>query len=90
MPTYGYRCGSCGPFTRMLPLSATTDATTCPRCRAESQRVFAAPALLGGSTPGNRARAAAERSAAEPAVARRSRPVPGARLPGKAAGLPRP
>jgi putative FmdB family regulatory protein len=92
MPTYDYRCGSCGPFTRTLPMRETTDVAACPGCRAQARRVFGAPALLGGPSSLNRALGAAARSASEPAVVRRTGPAePRAdRLPGRLAGLPRP
>jgi putative FmdB family regulatory protein len=93
MPTYDYRCGSCGPFTRLLSMREVGDVAACPGCRSTARRVFGAPALVGGPTPLNRARGAAEKSSSEPAVVRRGPAAPSAGptpLTGRLAGLPRP
>jgi putative FmdB family regulatory protein len=68
MPTYGFRCASCGEFDLVRPMSAASAATGCPTCGAMAPRVYGAPAL-GGRDPGlHRALDASARSADAPEV----------------------
>jgi putative FmdB family regulatory protein len=92
VPTYDYRCRHCGPFVRLLPMREVTATSPCPGCAAGAPRVFAAPALLGGSTALSRAQTTAEASASEPGLATRASVPERApiRLPGRLGGLPRP
>jgi putative FmdB family regulatory protein len=69
MPTYGFRCASCGEFDLVRPMSAAGAAASCPACGATAPRVYGAPAL-GGQDPGlHRALDASARSAEAPEIA---------------------
>jgi putative FmdB family regulatory protein len=46
MPTYGYRCSSCGTeFDVWQPMSGPAGAD-CPKCGKPAQRLFFAPAIV--------------------------------------------
>lgn len=45
MPLYDYRCGSCGDFREIRPMTESRTSRTCPVCGALSERVIAAPFL---------------------------------------------
>ncbi|WP_040768099.1 FmdB family zinc ribbon protein [Tsukamurella sp. 1534] len=50
MPTYEFRCSSCGPFDAVFTMRDVPDATAC-RCGAAAPRGVTAPLLgRGGST----------------------------------------
>jgi len=68
MPTYSYRCPSCGPFDVRVPMSALREQVPCRVCSAPSARVFQAPYLASGHSAVNRAIQRAEASAEDPQV----------------------
>jgi putative FmdB family regulatory protein len=68
MPTYGFRCASCGEFDLVRPMSAAAAATACPDCGAQAARVYGAPALRGQDPGLRRALDASGRSADAPEV----------------------
>ncbi|HWZ49088.1 MAG TPA: zinc ribbon domain-containing protein [Herbaspirillum sp.] len=45
MPTYDYRCETCGPFSRMRRIADRDAACTCPTCGAAAQRTLSMPGL---------------------------------------------
>ncbi|MCU1666976.1 MAG: putative regulatory protein FmdB family, partial [Pseudonocardia sp.] len=45
MPTYGYRCPSCGSFELVRPMAEASDPACCPDCGEVARRVFGGPAL---------------------------------------------
>jgi putative FmdB family regulatory protein len=52
MPTYAYRCATCGPFIVMRRIADRDAACPCPKCEAIAQRMLDMPALsLMPSTP---------------------------------------
>jgi putative FmdB family regulatory protein len=68
VPTYGYRCTTCGGFDVVRAMSGRADREPCPSCGLPAARVFDAPALRM-LAPGLRsALTAQERSAHDPAV----------------------
>lgn len=53
MPTYDYRCTTCGDFSELRPMARRDDPAVCPGCgRAAARALVAAPGLAGGSTEG--------------------------------------
>lgn len=46
MPTYNYRCETCGPFEIFQKMSDDT-LTTCPDCSDTVKKVFSAPGISG-------------------------------------------
>jgi putative FmdB family regulatory protein len=68
MPTYSYRCPSCGPFDVVCSMTEVEPGRDCPDCAAASPRVFSAPAVCRVAAPLARALDAQERSAHEPRV----------------------
>jgi putative FmdB family regulatory protein len=68
MPTYGFRCASCGEFDLVRPMSGASAAARCPDCGATATRVFGAPALRGQDPALHRALDASARSADAPEV----------------------
>jgi putative FmdB family regulatory protein len=68
MPTYGFRCASCGEFDLVRPMSAASAAAGCPTCGATAPRVYGAPALRGQDPGLRRALDASARSADAPEV----------------------
>ena len=45
MPTYDYRCETCGPFIHMRRIADRDAACTCPTCGAAAQRTLSVPGL---------------------------------------------
>jgi putative FmdB family regulatory protein len=45
MPTYGYRCETCGPFIAMRRIADRDAACACPKCEAIAQRMLDMPAV---------------------------------------------
>ncbi|MEC4765400.1 FmdB family zinc ribbon protein [Mycobacterium sherrisii] len=68
LPTYGYKCGDCGPFTLVRPMAEARSLTDCPGCGDAARRVFGSPALHALDTGVRRAHDASERSAEAPQV----------------------
>jgi putative FmdB family regulatory protein len=68
MPTYGFRCASCGEFDLVRPMAAASSAADCPDCGAAAARVYGAPALRGQDPGLRRALDASARSADAPEV----------------------
>jgi putative FmdB family regulatory protein len=93
MPTYAYRCPSCGPFDVTCSMREVAPGRACPECTTASPRVFSAPAVRRVAAPLARALGAQERSAHEPQVVN---DLPAARRPSgittdpRHARLPRP
>lgn len=93
MPTYTYRCVTCGDTDRVFPMAEIPPRVRCGTCDAEASRRWTAVATLSGSSPVRSAVEHAARSAVEPAVvssppaAATSRPVTRNPLHAK---LPRP
>lgn len=79
MPTYTFRCDSCGPFDVIAPMTSRPDegAGACPRCDQKSRRVYAAPSLLVSSRSLRLAKDQADRSAEAPLVVRSEAPSGG-------------
>lgn len=51
MPTYDYRCSTCGDFSELRPMARRDEPATCPGCGQPSARALvAAPGLAGGGT----------------------------------------
>jgi putative FmdB family regulatory protein len=68
MPTYGFRCTSCGPFDVHRAMADLVVSERCPGCAEPASRVFGAPALRGQAPALRRALDAQAGSAHEPAV----------------------
>ena len=81
MPTYDYRCTTCGEFSAVRRIADRDLPAVCPGCAAESPRVlFAMPMLGNMDTQSRAAHALNERSAHAPQSSRdyqRLRHVPG-------------
>ena len=76
MPTYSYRCTSCGTFDLIRPMSAVAPQEPCPDCAGPARRVFGAPALRSLTPAVRGALAAQERSADAPTVVTSAPPSP--------------
>lgn len=68
MPTYGFRCASCGPFDVRRAMADLVASEPCPGCARPASRVFGGPALRGVAPALRRALDAQAGSAHEPAV----------------------
>jgi putative FmdB family regulatory protein len=68
MPTYGFRCPSCGEFDLVRPMSAAAASAACPGCGASAARRYGAPALRGQDPGLRRALDASAGSADAPEV----------------------
>ena len=54
MPTYDYRCPTCGDrFERFLRLTESDTLVPCPRCGAPAAKQLSTFAVLGGGSAGN-------------------------------------
>jgi putative FmdB family regulatory protein len=75
MPRYEFCCERCGLFECWRPLNEASVPMICPQCQTVARRVYTAPGLV--KTPPALAKAMyrAEKSAHEPEVVRRDRPV---------------
>lgn len=50
MPTYDYRCTTCGDFSELRPIARRDEPAVCPGCGSPASRALvAAPGLGGGS-----------------------------------------
>ena len=72
MPLYEYQCAECGVFSAIKPMSHAAEPCTCPACGAHSARKISAPFLAGMPAPQRQAWERNEKSAHEPAIARKS------------------
>ncbi len=70
MATYVFRCPDCAQFEVVVPMAVVRPTHPCPTCRAESARVYTAPALTTTPAALSRAVAAADASAETPQVVR--------------------
>jgi putative FmdB family regulatory protein len=68
LPTYGYRCRSCGGFDLVHPMAQAAATAPCPGCGEASSRVFRALALRALDPGLRRALDADARSADAPQV----------------------
>lgn len=56
MPTYDYRCTSCGDFSELRPMVRRDEPAACPTCGGTAARALvAAPGLAGTSAGGDTA-----------------------------------
>lgn len=83
MPTYLFRCATCGDTERAFPMASVPATLDCPACGASARRRPTGAVLGVGTSPAMRLLDATARSASEPAVVpsvpaagrRRVRPV---------------
>ena len=54
MPTYGYDCEACGPFTAMRPMAEFRDPCACPTCGVGAPRAFLGAPAIAGTNPARR------------------------------------
>ncbi|HLG77045.1 MAG TPA: zinc ribbon domain-containing protein [Ktedonobacteraceae bacterium] len=75
MPQYEFLCSACGPFTYWRSFSEASVPLHCPVCGQSARRIYSAPGLV--KTPPALAKAMhrAEKSACEPEIVTKSRPV---------------
>jgi putative FmdB family regulatory protein len=76
MPRYEFYCVYCGSFECWRTLSEATAPMSCPQCQRPARRVYTAPGLVKTPPAIAKARYRAEKSAFEPEVIRKERPVP--------------
>jgi putative FmdB family regulatory protein len=76
MPRYEFYCPYCGSFECWRALSEATASMSCPQCQRIARRVYTVPGLVRTPPAIAQARYRAEKSAFEPEVVRRERPVP--------------
>jgi putative FmdB family regulatory protein len=88
MPRYEFRCENCGSFECWRPLDQAGIPMICPRCQAVARRVYTAPGLV--KTPPALAKAMyrAVKSAHEPEIVSRPRPVREEEKPSRAVYQP--
>ncbi|CAM4030359.1 zinc ribbon domain-containing protein [Tsukamurella strandjordii] len=91
MPTYEFRCRSCGPFDAVFSMRDVPDATAC-RCGEQSPRGITAPRLGAGASGAMRLLDATKATAERPAVVSSPGPRSGGGAPSnpRHAALPRP
>jgi putative FmdB family regulatory protein len=46
MPTYEFRCATCGPFDQRRSLTEAGDPMTCPLCQQVAQRIYSTPGVI--------------------------------------------
>ncbi|AMO60265.1 putative regulatory protein, FmdB family [Mycolicibacterium phlei] len=68
MPTYTFRCTSCGPFAVTRSMNDQPRTPSCPVCTAPARRVFSSTALTTFTAAEHRAIDAAAASAENPMV----------------------
>ncbi|ORM36570.1 zinc ribbon domain-containing protein [Williamsia sp. 1135] len=80
MPTYQFRCLTCGDFDRTYPIASVPDHTRCVECDSSARRVMTAAGLSSGNSQAMRLLDATARTASEPRVVssppRSGRPSP--------------
>jgi putative FmdB family regulatory protein len=82
MPTYQYRCATCGRFDLVRPMADVQVSESCPDCGETARRVFGLPGVSFVDPGLRRALDASGRSAESPQVvtdvpgrARRATPI---------------
>jgi putative FmdB family regulatory protein len=82
MPTYQYRCGTCGRFELLRSMAEVEPSAPCPDCGAAARRVFGLPGVTFVDPGVRSALDASARSADSPQVvtgvpgrARRATPI---------------
>jgi putative FmdB family regulatory protein len=82
MPTYQYRCTSCGAFDLLQSMADVEASASCPDCGKSARRVFGLPGVAFVDSRVRRALDASSRSAESPQVvtdvpgrARRATPI---------------
>lgn len=76
MPRYNYQCRRCGPFDDWQPMSRSDAPAKCPRCGKPAPRAVSLPSMNMMDGASRTAHSRNEKSASEPGVVRRERPVP--------------
>ena len=71
MPVYDYDCADCGPFSAWGTMVRSAEACACPTCGRPSERQLARPHLATMNGKLRKAMDRAERSSAEPRVAKK-------------------
>ncbi|MDV6012427.1 zinc ribbon domain-containing protein [Haloechinothrix sp. LS1_15] len=71
MPSYEYRCRSCGPLERVHAMGAAPTTEPCPGCDGHARRAFSPPRLNRVSREVSAARECAAESSERPRVTRR-------------------
>ncbi|GAA1855079.1 FmdB family zinc ribbon protein [Brevibacterium marinum] len=71
MPTYVYRCTTCGDTEQVFPMSRKPESVTCPDCRGTAVSAFTSPHLGAGSGSVFAAVDATKRTADEPPLVSR-------------------
>ncbi|MFC5066048.1 FmdB family zinc ribbon protein [Actinomycetospora atypica] len=89
MPTYVFRCPSCGDFEAFRTMAAVGPGAPCPECDRDAPRRMTAPGLNTGG-PSHAAVAAHERSAHAPGVVTAPPSAPARPADPRHARLPRP
>jgi putative FmdB family regulatory protein len=46
MPTYEFRCATCGPFEQRRSLTEAGDPMTCPLCQQVAQRIYSTSGVI--------------------------------------------
>lgn len=72
MPVYEYACKSCGVFTALRKMSASSEPAFCQDCGSESPRILSVPRLAVLGKAQRSAHERNEQSAHAPKTARRS------------------
>ena len=68
MPTYQYRCGTCGRFELVRPMAEVQASASCPGCGEVARRVFGLPGVTFVDPAVRTALDASARSADSPQV----------------------
>ncbi len=74
MPTYTYRCKTCGDAEQSSSITDKPSTIPCPQCSAPATTVFGSPHLGAGSSTGHRLIDATKKTAETPGVVTR---IPG-------------
>lgn len=89
MPTYHYRCATCGGFDLLRTVAGRDDPARCPSCGATSSRVVTSAHFARATPSLDRAMTTAGRSAATPGVTTQIPPAVGtATTPPRTSGYP--
>lgn len=81
MPTYSYRCATCGDLEFTLGIKDREAVTECPSCGRPTRRVFEAPHLRCASSGLDRAVDRAGASTEAPRVVSEVPPAAGTTIP---------
>jgi putative FmdB family regulatory protein len=66
MPTYDFRCSTCGPFEERRSITEGAERATCAGCGADAPRVWSSPAIGGRRSAAALADAVDDRSRHDP------------------------